>query len=122
MEKQEEKYGIDQLIKVLDVVIEIGNVAPAVQKAENTLSKIGALLPITDEVAGLATLKPSLLKLQWNDFSDVEKAQVMEHAKNKYSIEDKVLEQQIETGLELVRRSVDLVTECVDFVKTIKKS
>ncbi len=114
------KEGTDQLIKVLDVIIEAGNVAPKVAAAGNVVAKISAMLPITDELAALISLQPKLLKRQWADLDDSEKGLIKIHVKDKYDIEDDVLEAKIEEGLELVSEAVDFVSKAVAYVKTFK--
>jgi len=115
-----EAYGVEQMKKVLDVIIEGGNVAPKVHAATNVVGKITALVPLADELAALVTLRPTLLKKEWHDLSDEEKAELKTHVKAKFDLEDDVLEAKVEAGFELVNEAVDLVEKAVAYVQALK--
>lgn len=116
-----EQFGTEQIIKVLDVIIEAGNVAPKVQQASNVVGKISALLPMTDELVALISLQPTVLKKEWADLSVEEKSEIMTHAKDKYDIEDDGLEAKVEEGLMLVNEAVNFVAKAIDYAKSFKK-
>jgi hypothetical protein len=116
-----DKYGTDQILKVLDVIIEAGNVVPAVNRTNTIIGKIGALLPLCDEIAAVISLKPDQLKKEWKDLTDAEKNLLMVHVKDKYDIEDDDLEAKIEEGLVIVKEVVECTERAIAFVKSFKK-
>ncbi len=116
-----EKHGVDQIIKVLDLVVEGGNVADAVSKAESVMSKVMAVVPIADELLRIMSLSPVALKVQFKDLDDTERDQLREHVREKFDISDDVLEQKLEDGLDLVTDLVSLVDRAVDYAKAFRK-
>ena len=116
-----EKLGTDQIIKVLDVIIEGGNVADAVGRASTIMGKVMAVLPITDELLRLMSLSPVALKAQYKDLDDVEKEELRAHVREKFDIADDDLEAKLELGLELVSETIALVDRMVDYAKSFKK-
>ncbi len=59
------KEGIDQIIKIWDVIIESGNVAPKVHAAKTWIGKFVALALMTDELLALISLKLSDAYKAW---------------------------------------------------------
>ena len=115
------KEGVDQIIKVLDVVVEGGNVADAVSKQTTVIGKAMAVLPIADELLRLMSLSPMALKRQWKDLDDEEREMLRKHVNEKFDIADDALEAQLETGLDLVGDVIDCVDRAVAYAKSFKK-
>lgn len=118
-QEQPQHYGVDQLIKIWDLVIEIGNVAPKVALASGGISKAMALLPLTDEVIGLLSLEPGLLVKEWKDFDESERKLFMEHAVEKLDLADEALELKVELGLQLVRDIVMVAEKIAAYRETL---
>lgn len=102
MDDKKQQEGTDQIIKVIDVIVEGANVAPIVREEKRIIGKVMALLPLTDEVAALITLKPKMLKMEIEDLSKDEINILVDHIKEKYDVPDDNAEAAIEAGLEII--------------------
>lgn len=120
-EQPKEKLGVDEIKKVLDVVIEGGNVAEDYAKADTVVKKVMALVPMTDELLRLISLSPVALKAQWKDLDDQEREELKEHAKAKYDLDDKNFEALVEEGLDLIDEYLTLINKTMDYSKKFKK-
>lgn len=113
-----EKQGVEQVKKVLDVVVEAGNVVEKIAKTEgNAVAKLTKLVALTDELLQLAGLDVAKLKAEIADLDPAEKALLLEHVKSKFDLEDDKLEAKLEAGLGLAAKAGELVAEVVAFAK-----
>jgi hypothetical protein len=116
-----EKLGVEQIIKVLDAIIEGGNVSEKVAKADSTIGKVMAVVPMADELLRLMSLSPVVLQAEWKDLDEPERTQLRAHFRAKFDIEDDELEGKVELGLELVSESVAFVEKIVEYGKSLRK-
>lgn len=118
MESLNSKYGTEQIEKVLDVVVEAGNVAEKIVKeGGGVISKVSHLLKLADELIKVAGLVPSQLKLEFADLDANEKEKLMAHMKEKFDLENDALEAKIEAGLDLAVEAEEFIAKVVKFVK-----
>jgi hypothetical protein len=113
-----EKQGIEQLLKVVDVMVEAGNVAEKIfEEKAGPIAKATHLLKMSDELIGLAGLDVAKLKAQFKDLDGAEKEELLAHAKQKFDLENDALEAKIESGLDLALEAVQMIGKIVAFVK-----
>ena len=121
----DEKLGTDQIKKVVDALVEAGNVAGLIAADKgNFLQRATYLMRLSDEAIGLASLDVKALRAQFADLDDQEKAELVAHAKDKFDLADDVLEAKIEAGFDLVeevgvaiKANYDLVKKVAAFLK-----
>lgn len=113
-----EKYGVEQVTRVMDVLVEAGNVAARmIGDQGGAAAKVGHLLRMSDELIGLVGLDAAKLKAELADLSPEERAQLMAHVKEKFDLADDALEAKIEAGLGLAVKLQELVVELVALVR-----
>jgi hypothetical protein len=117
----EELYGTDNLRRVIDLIVELGNVMPKVIKSESLIGKVTAFAAVTDELIALARLKPSMIKPEWKDFSDSEKAEMVSHIKEKFEIEDDKIEMMVEEALVVAIEQLEIGGRIIDLARKYKK-
>ena len=117
----DKKQGIEQITKVLDVIIEGGNVAEKVAAATSVMGKVMSIVPMADELLRLMSLSPVVLKSEYADLDEAEKQQLRDHINNKFDLSNDDLEARLELGLILVGEAVDLVNKAVAYAKSFKK-
>lgn len=114
----DEKQGIEQVKKVLDVVTEAGNVAEKVMKEEGSaVAKLTHLIKMSDELIQLTSLDAAKLKKEIKDLDAAEKEALLAHVKAKFDLADDALEAKIESGLGLAMKAAELVSEAIAFAK-----
>ena len=116
-----EKYGTENLKKVLDVGLEGGNVAGHWSQPGSK----GAmeLLRLTDEVMLLPSVNFSLLEQEIKDLSETELMELHAHAAKKFDIPQDKVEAIVEKGLAMGLKVVGLVRdgfEMADLVSAAK--
>lgn len=115
------KFGVENLKKVLDIVLEGGNVAEDIAKEEgNTMAKIGHVTQMFDELMALTGVDFSLLDDEIKELGDVDRAELLAHMKSKFDLENDVLELKIEEGLSLAKEASDFVLKVISYVKALK--
>lgn len=119
---ENKKLSVEQIIKVLDVIIEGGNVADKVAKATSVMTKVMAVVPMADELLRLLSLSPTVLKAEWSDLDAEEKAALKAHVNEKFDIADDDIEAKVELGLALVGEVVDFAAKASAYAKTFKKA
>src|SRR5690606_3908050 len=93
------QHGVEQVGKVLDVVVEGGNIAEDVIKGQGVLGKITPVGQILDELMALSTLDVAKLKLEAGEIDVADKAALVERFKAKFDLEDDHAESLVEEGL-----------------------
>ncbi len=114
----DEKMGIEQVKKVLDVVVEAGNVAEKIAKEEGSaVAKLTHLVKLSDELIQLTGLSVAKLKDELKDLDAAEKADLLAHVKAKFDLADDALEAKIEAGLDLALEAAGVVQKAIAFAK-----
>lgn len=116
------KLGVTETLKVLDLVVEAGNVADKVAKSDSVIAKVMAVVPMSDEILRIMSLNVSMLKAEKDDYDDAEIAQMQKHIKDKFDIADDQLEEKLEEGLGLVTKVIEVVDEAIDYVRSFRKA
>lgn len=117
----DKKYGVEQIIKVLDVVVEVGNVSEKVASATTVMGKVMAIIPLSDELLCLMSLSPLTLKAEFSELDADEKKLLQDHVKEKFDIADDQIESKVELGLTLVSEAVEFIGKAVDYAKSFRK-
>lgn len=117
---QVKQMGVDQIKKVLDVIIEAGNVSEKVASADSIIGKAMALMPIADDLLRLMSLSPMVLRREWSDLDDAERKELIEYVREKLDISDDDLEARVEVGLELVNDAIVFIDNAMDYAKSFK--
>lgn len=116
-----EKLGVDQIEKVLDVVLEAGNVAEKVLKEPGgAVAKLSHLTAMFDEVVALAGVSPAAVVAQFKDLDAEEKGKLFERLRVKLDLADDLLEAKIELGLALALEAEELVKKVIAFAQSFK--
>jgi hypothetical protein len=114
------QYGVEQVGKVLDVVVEGGNVAEEVIKGQGVLGKITPVGQLLDELMALSSLDGAKLKLEVGEIDSADKAALVERFKAKFDLEDDHVEGLVEEGLGLASAAHDLIAASIAFAKKVK--
>ena len=118
----EEKFGIENLKKCFDVLIEGGNIAgKAFEDNVINVSDAGHLILLIDELTALGTVDFKLVPSEAKDLDADEVAELSEHLKTKFDIPQDELEQKIEEGVALLARLVKDGMDVYAYIKTFKK-
>lgn len=112
--------GIENLIKVGDVVIEGGNVAAVIAtmpKDAGLLQKLAPIAGLQDELLGLVSVDFSALIPEFKDIDAQEIIQWETHFKQKFHIPQAELEGLIEDLLTAIRANIVSVTVTIGVAK-----
>ena len=114
-------HGVEQLKKVLDVLVEGGNVADKMINEQGGLMKrLAHLVSVSDELFALTGLDTDQLKKEWGELDEADRMALKDHMKAKFDLADDVLEAKVEAGLELAAQAGELVVDVVAFAKSLK--
>jgi hypothetical protein len=116
-----EVYGIENLIKVIDMAVESGIVIPRIVAGKGLLEKVTAMAALSDEIYALVSLKPGQLKPEYNDLSEDEKTQINKHVKEKYNVEGDKASEFVTRAFNVVMKLGDCVTESIKLASDFKK-
>lgn len=114
------QYGVEQVGKVLDVVVEAGNVVEDVIKGQGVLGKIMPVGSILDELMALSSLDAAMLKLEAGEIDAADKAALVERFKAKFDLADEHVEALVEEGLQIASSGHDLVVSAIAFAQKVK--
>jgi len=124
----EKKYGIENLIKVLDVVLEGGNVvgeiADLAKNNDGNLKWYQYIIPsgkLLDEIVALLGANFNLLIPEMKDLDDAEIAQLEVHFKEKFDIPQDQLEGLVENSLQLLKKLIAIIQEILALIESFKK-
>ena len=107
--------------KVLDLIIEFGNVYPNVAEAESSIAKAIALSPVVNELTGILTVDMAALSAEYSAMVEADKVELLAYAKDKYDIDDDKLEAQVERGFVLAFDVWRIGRDIVAYAKECKK-
>jgi hypothetical protein len=111
-----DKFGIDNLKKLVVFPMELGNIAGSIiedqEKGFFKWFKIAYALP---EIIKLLRIDWSMIKDEYLELSDIERLELRQMLKEKFDIKDDELEETIETSFDLlldlekiIRNSIEL--------------
>ena len=116
-------FGIENLKKCFDVMIESGNVAGKVyEDGKITVADVGHLMMVLDELTALGSVDFSLVPKEAKDIDAAEVAQLSEHLKTKFDIPQDQIEQKIEEGVGLLARLVKDSVDVYAYIKSFGKT
>lgn len=115
------KLGVENIVKVLDVVVEVGNVADKFSHTDGMANKAAHLLSLTDELLAIPGIHFDQVSLEYTDLDAAEKAELLTHMKAKFDIADDELEIVIESALALVVDLDGLVRQALVLANALKK-
>lgn len=116
----EEKYGIENIKKLIDIAIESGNVAG--HWASPGGKGPAELLRLTDEVMALPTVDFKLIDDEVKDFSETEVLQLRDHVAQKLDIPQDKTEAIVEKALSMGIKLAGLVKDGFDLAKLVEAS
>lgn len=117
----ENKIGIDELTKVVDVLAGLGNVVGQVEKDGKIDGEdFNQLIPLGVIVGAALKISPSEGVKQAGDLDDVERAALIARFNEKFDIPQDQLESVIEQALGLTSEGYGFVTKVLAFVKTLQ--
>lgn len=119
-----EKLGVDNLWKVLATTLELGNVVDKmiVQKEQTWVTRfLGNALEMTDDVALMFTVKYNQILPEFKDLDAVERADLLQRAKDKFDIPDDKVEEVVEKTFEIIFSLGDTILSLVSMIKALKK-
>jgi len=117
----EEKIGVSNLVVLLALAIEVGNVADRVAHTEGTAAKAMHLTALTDELFALPTVNFSKIGTEVKDLDEAERAELYQILKQKFDIVDDRLETVIEGAVGIVIKASALVQEAIALAALLKK-
>lgn len=117
----EEKFGIDNLKKIIALPIELGNIADSIG-AENSSNwkKWLKIIDIFDEVFDLFKVDFKAIKDEYLDLSESEKEEIKQMMKDKFKIHDEKLEFVIEKCFEMLFNLESIIKSAVQLFKDLK--
>ncbi len=113
----DEKYGVEEITKLVDAVVEGGNVFEKLKSQKTWIGKAMSLLPMIDELSALISLKFEEIPLELKDLSEEERSQLLAHVKEKYDVEDDKSEAMVEEGLTLINNLATFVFEAIGYAQ-----
>lgn len=112
-------FGIENLKKCFDVLIEGGNVAGhAYEDKKITVADAGHLMMLLDELTALGSVDFAAVPKEAKDLDAAEVAALTEHLKTKFDIPQEDIEQKIEEGVALLARLAKDAIDVYAYVKT----
>lgn len=112
---------MENLKKILAVLIEGGNVAEKIIKAQSISAKLACLLGLTDELFALSGVNFGQVVAEFKNMNEAQKKELVDFFAAKFDLENDAVEQKIEDGLALAVSAESLIEEIVDFAKGFKK-
>jgi hypothetical protein len=113
-----EKFGIENIKKLLDVGLEIGNVAGMWK--ETGSGGYVHLIKLADEVMALPSVDWKLLDDEFKDLSEEEMKALYSYAEAKFDIPQDLIEVIVEKALFMSIKVLDLVKDGFELAKIIK--
>jgi len=115
------QLGVTNLKKCLDVAYELGNVLEDAAAPNQSLSqRLGHSMQLLDELMALPGVDFSKVDDEVRDLDDGDKAELLAHMKQKFDLDDDVLEAKVEEGVALAADLASTVVRSVKYVGTLK--
>lgn len=114
--KMAEKYGVENIEKVLVAVVSGVVIADKLANKEGIFS----VFQFVPEFTALGSVNADQLRLEVSEFSAEERARVNVALKQKLVLHNKALEAKLEQGLDLSSVAVDLTQQVVKFINDAK--
>lgn len=111
-----EKLGVQNLLKMILLGVEVGNVADKMGRAKG-MARYMYITELFDEVVAIGSVDFHEAKREAKDLDDEEKAMIQAEIAKKLDIVDDELEMIIEDALAAVQTMVSGVIKAIDIVK-----
>jgi hypothetical protein len=116
------QFGIDNLIKVLDFAIELGNVTgKGLEDGKINLSDIPLIVTLFDDFGSLSSVNWTDLPKEIKELDAEERTMIEANLIEKFDIPQDELEAKIEQAMSLAFSAVTLALQIKDFIATLKK-
>lgn len=121
MEATTEVFGIENLKKIIALVVEAGNVGDKIgQEGSKVWKKWFTVIDLLDECIDLVKCDFKALKSEFSDLSEAEKGEIKEFIKVKFDIHNDKLEYVIEESLLIAMNIEDSVRRAIEMFKNLK--
>jgi hypothetical protein len=118
-----EVYGINNIKLLIVLLIELGNIGDAIGRENSSnWKKWLKLLDALPEAVDILKVDWSFLKNEYNDLSDIERAEIKEYIVQKFSIENKNLEGVIEESFSIFMSIGDNIKRSIELFRNLKKA
>ena len=115
------KQGVDQILKILDVVVQAGHFAETFSSKKSLMKKLMAAVPLAKICFRLLSLSIPNLIAESKDLDSDERLYIEEYLIRKFDLQDDALEETVEVGLSLVFDAVEYIERLMGYVKKLKK-
>jgi len=117
----EEKFGIENLKKVLFLAAELGNVGDKIGRSKGHPDRLLPLLSLFDELTAFMTVDFQVVNKELADLTAVEKEELLAEMKAKFDIVDDKLEIVFEKSIVIVANAYDMYKSINDLYEIIRK-
>lgn len=93
------QYGYEEIKKVAFFGLAFGESLAESVHSTTVIGKAAAFLACVDEGAGLLSLDRDMLKKEFAEFDEDDKAGLLQECQNEFNLDDKDLEQKIEASI-----------------------
>jgi hypothetical protein len=118
-------YGIEDLWKIICLLVEGGNIAGNIIAADPSLKwydrYLFPMVKITDDVIAMFTVNYKLILPEIKDLSDAGKDELIKRVCDKFDIPQDNVEQFIEKIMASIFKLADIIKEIVEFAQMLKK-
>lgn len=116
------EFGVDNLIKVSDLVLEAANVAEKISKEEGAgMAKAAHAMMLFDEIMALPSIEFSKLGKELNELDAEDKEKLNTHFKAKLDLQDDKVEEAVEKTFAMALKLEGVVREVIALAKEFKK-
>ena len=116
-----EKFGIANIKLLIGLPIELGNIGDSIGHEDSkNWKKWLKLLDILDEVVDLIRVDFKALKDEYNDLSEVEKAELKSYICDKFKLADENLEAVIEKSFSILFQLEIIIRDSISLFKNLK--
>lgn len=117
-----EKFGVENLKLIIALPIEIGNVSMKIyDSADKSWKRFFSLIETLDEAVDLLKVNWKLIKDEYLDLSEIEKAEIMQTIKQKFDIADDILEEIIEDSFTALFDMESSIKKMINVARKIKE-
>lgn len=113
------QYGYEEISKLAFFGLAFGEACLDALEKRGPLAKATAFLNCVDEAVDLLSLDRKMLRREWEDFDDEERAELIEACLAEFDIENDKLESQLEIGIEVAFKILDAIEGTLELWKEV---
>lgn len=117
-----EKFGITNIKLLIGLPIELGNIGDQIGHEGGDWKKYFKLAGALDEVVDVIKVDWKQLKPEFDDLSEVEKAEIKQYLCEKFKLVDESLEIVIEKSFTILFNIGSSIKEAIELFKGLKKA